>query len=70
MSIEIPVPQIESTSIDCPRCSDSDPCPRGMKRVTRKTGNTRVIEIYGEQIIQDETESYLECKRCGYMSPS
>ena len=41
-----------------------------MRRVTHYTGETLVIEIYGEAVLTERTQSYLECGRCGYMSPA
>jgi len=50
--------------IDCPQgCAT----PRGMRRVVHYTGEMRVIEVYGEAVVEERTEEWIECPVCGWV---
>lgn len=59
----------EATDFDCPQgCSETDPLGRGIRRVTHRTGEFRTIEVYGEYVVNEIVERYLECPVCGWVT--
>ena len=57
--------EYEQTTTNCPQgCANP---MGGMRRVIHYTGEMRASKAYGEEVVEERTERYLECPTCGWV---